>query len=86
MKITEKETPFQPKVQRLIRNMGFFLIAGFIVTNIGNFIVIKLANLGGFGASVDAGTEMLVFGILVLCVSQVFNRGIELESEVEGLI
>lgn len=79
-------TPFQPDVQRMIREMGIFMIASFVVALIGTIIISAVA--AGTGCSIETSTnfEMVIFGILMLCLSQMFTRGIELESEVEGLI
>lgn len=77
------ETLFNADVIRMVREIGFFCIAvpviGFVALAVGRLIL---------GADLEASVQLHGFalGFVVLCLSQFFARGMELEREVEGLV
>lgn len=83
LKNSEGSTPFQPDNVRMVREIGWFLMAvpavGLIMS-----VVARLAVGVEAEASVYMGSWLV--GLVVLCLSQVFARGMALESDVDGLL
>lgn len=84
IKKSENSTPFQVDNIRMLKEIGIFSIsipiAGFIVS-----IVCRLV----FGIdSVETSVNVYGFfmGIIVLCLTQFFIHGAELEKDVDGLL
>ena len=77
-------TPFQPDNVRMFREIGIFSIlvpvVGFLISIIARIV------LGNDVAEVSHSFEGLVIGIVVLCITQFFAHGIELEKDVDGLL
>ncbi|MBQ8342573.1 MAG: DUF2975 domain-containing protein [Clostridia bacterium] len=84
IKKSERTTPFQKENVRMFREIGFFSIAvpvvGFIMSVIARLV------LGAERAEISNGFEGLVMGVVVLCITQFFARGIEIQNDVDGLI
>ncbi|MBE6540925.1 MAG: DUF2975 domain-containing protein [Ruminococcaceae bacterium] len=84
IKNSEGTTPFQPQNVKKLREVGFFSIAtpavGFVMSIIAYFV------LGSEMAEVSNSLDGLVIGIVVLCITQFFAHGIELEKDVDGLL
>ena len=76
------ETPFQDDNIRMVREIGIFLIAMYIVQLVGTGIVHLVAS------HVESSTSMLVLflGIIMICLSKIFEYGKGLEEAQEGLI
>ena len=76
------ETPFQDDNIRMVREIGIFLIAMYIVQLVGTGIVHLVAS------NVESSTSMLVLflGIVMICLSKIFEYGKSLEDNQEGLI
>lgn len=77
-------TPFQPDNIRMIREIGIFAISVPVVQLLGS-VVLRLV----FGSDVDISGFVymgLVFGIAMLCLSQVFAYGTQLQRDTDGLI
>lgn len=77
-------TPFQPDNIRMIREIGIFAISVPVVQLLGS-IILRLV----FGSDVDISGFVymgLVFGIAMLCLSQVFAYGTQLQRDTDGLI
>ncbi len=76
-------TPFQKPVVRMIREIGIFMIAlpvSQIILQVIAFLMIPDCN-------VSVTFLIYVFlGFLMICLSQCFEKGIQLEEETEGLI
>lgn len=83
-KKTENNTPFQKDNVRMMKEIGIFSIAvpvvGFIMS-----IIIRLA-VGVENAELSLNMGGIFMGIVVLCLTQYFIHGAELEQEVEGLL
>lgn len=79
-KFSKGVTPFQPDIVRMIREIGIFYLAvpvvGLIATlAVGPKVVEPSVRLDGF-----------ITGILLLCLSQFFDQGTKLQTEVDGLV
>lgn len=83
LKRSEGATPFQPDNVRMVREIGWFLVA---VPVVG--LVTSVAARLVLGPQVEASASLssLLVGLVVLCLSQVFARGMALESDVDGLL
>ena len=84
IKKSEGTTPFQPDNVRMFREVGIFSIAvpvvGFVMSVIARiFIGVEVAEIAN-------SFEGFVIGIVVLCMTQFFAHGIELENDVDGLL
>ena len=83
-KKSENATPFQKDNVRMMREIGIFSIAvpviGFIMS-----IIIRLVT-GVETAEISIDTAGIFMGIIVLCLTQFFVHGTELEKDVDGLL
>ena len=84
IKKSEGTTPFQADNVRMFREIGIFSIAVPVVGLIMS-IITRLV-LGADAAEVSNSLEGLVIGIVVLCITQFFAHGIEIEKDVDGLV
>ncbi len=84
IKKSEGKTPFQPDNVRMFREIGIFSISvpvvGYIMSIISRIVI------GVEVAEISNNFSGLVIGIVVLCITQYFAHGIELENEVSGLV
>lgn len=84
IKRSEGTTPFQLDNVRMLREIGVFSIAvpvvGFIMSVISRIVI------GVETAEISVSYSGFVIGIVVLCVTQFFAHGIELEKDVDGLV
>lgn len=83
-KKSKDATPFQKDNVRLMREIGIFTIAipviGFIMSVIARLVIgAEIAEI-----SIDMGG--IFMGIVVLCFTQFFAHGVELEQDVDGLV
>lgn len=83
LKSAENATPFQPDNVRMVREIGIFFLAQPVVGLLAS--VIGRLTLGG-QAEMSVSLTSLVPGLVVLCLSQAFARGVALESDVDGLL
>lgn len=81
--IFKAEQPFCTDNIRRVREIGIFAIA-IPVTQIVLSILIELIGANTIEVSVDAST--IFFGLVVLCLSQFFHYGANLEKDVDGLV
>ena len=83
-KKSENATPFQKDNIRMMREIGIFSIAvpviGFIMS-----IVVRLIT-GVETAEISINTSGIFMGIIVLCLTQFFVHGADLEKDVDGLL
>ena len=84
IKKSESETPFNNDNIRMLREIGIFSIAipviGLIMSTIIRLVV------GVDAVEADVNLEGFVMGIIVLCLTQFFVYGAELEKDVDGLL
>lgn len=78
------DTPFQKDITRMVREIGIFYIS-IPVVGLVMSVISRLA-LGAEFAEVNTSIEGVVTGILLLCLSQVFAYGAQLEGDVDGLL
>ena len=83
-KKSENGTPFQKDNIRMMKEIGIFAIAvpviGFIMS-----IIVRLVT-GVETAEISVDTSGIFMGIVVLCLTQYFVHGAELEKDVDGLL
>lgn len=84
LEVTVNSTPFQPDNVRMFREFGIFSISlptvGLVMSGIIGLAV-------GFDvAQVSVSTNGFIMGIIVLCLTQFFAHGVELEKDVDGLL
>lgn len=83
-KLAEKNSPFQKDITRMIREIGIFYIAvpviGLTMSSIARLF------LGAEAAEISVNVEGFVTGILLLCLSQYFAYGTQLQNDVDGLL
>ena len=84
LKKSQNATPFQTDNIRMMREIGIFAIAvpviGFIMS-----IIVRLVT-GVETAEISIDTAGIFMGIIVLCLTQFFVHGAELEKDVDGLL
>lgn len=84
IKKSEGSTPFQKDSVRMMREIGIFSIgipvAGFVMSIIARLV------LGPEAAEMSISMDGLIMGIIVLCLTQFFQHGVELEKDVDGLL
>ena len=82
----KSSSPFQKDIVRRVREIGIFAIAmpviGFVITAVTTGV--SLAN--GIESEVSVSLEGVIFGLVCLCLTQIFTDGAQLEEEVDGLL
>lgn len=77
-------TPFQKDIVRMLKEIGIFLIAvpvtGLIIS------IIACAVIGSEAAEISVRFDGIIIGLLVLCLSNFFAYGSELQKDVDGLL
>ncbi len=77
-------TPFQHDITRMVREIGIFYISvpviGLIMSVIARMVI------GYEAAEISMSLSGLISGILILCLSQVFSYGMELQKDIDGLL
>lgn len=84
LKSSENATPFQPDNVRMVREIGIFLIAIPVVGLAASVAARLVLGVDAVESSVDMSS--VVVGLVVLCLSHIFARGMELEADVDGLV
>lgn len=77
-------TPFQKDIIRMVREIGIFCIAGPVVSFLMGIIARLILGVDAVESSVDL--QGFIIGILVLCLSQIFAYGKQLQDDVDGLL
>lgn len=78
------ETPFQPDIVRMVREIGIFCISIPVTELVMS--VIGTAVIGTLHAEISVSMNGVVMGIVILCLSQFFAYGAQLQEDVDGLI
>lgn len=76
-----KNVPFNEDVTRMVREIGIFFIVISAVGVIGNIVAFSVA-----GAEASATLALALIGLLMICLSRVFNYGEQIQSDVDGLL
>ena len=83
-KNSENSTPFQKDNVRLVREIGIFAIA---IPVIGLFVsFIARLVIGSEVTEISIDMSGIFMGFIVLCLTQFFAHGVELENDVDGLL
>ncbi|MCI9469367.1 MAG: hypothetical protein HFG45_08780 [Oscillospiraceae bacterium] len=80
---TRRATPFQHDMIRMIREIGIFFLSIPAVSLV--LSIIARLTLGD-GIELSIQLDSLMMGIFVLCLTQAFRYGMELEHDVDGLV
>ena len=83
-KKSENTTPFQKDNIRMMREIGYFSIAVPVIGLIMSVFVRLVTGVETAEVSID--TTGIFMGIIVLCLTQFFIHGAELEKDVDGLL
>ncbi|MDO5547759.1 MAG: hypothetical protein Q4F79_04650 [Eubacteriales bacterium] len=78
------QTPFQPDIIRMVREIGIFCISLPLV-QLAMSVIGRLV-IGTATAEISVSLDGIVMGIIVLCLSQFFAYGMQLQEDVDGLI
>lgn len=84
IKKSESTTPFNKDNVRMTREIGIFSI-GIPVIGLIMSTIIRLA-VGVDATEISVNLDGFVMGIIVLCLTQFFAYGAELEKDVDGLL
>ena len=88
-KYSEGATPFQQSIVNMTRKIGIFCIAVPIIEFITLIITqIMIVTAGGAYETLETNVQfgMVLFGLVILCLSRFFAYGIELQKDTEGLV
>ena len=83
-KKSESTTPFQKDNIRMMKEIGFFSIAVPVIGLVMSIIVRLVTGVETAEISIDMGG--IFMGIIVLCLTQYFVHGADLEKDVDGLL
>lgn len=78
------ETPFQKDIVRMVREIGIFSIS-IPVTGLILSVIARLA-MGVDAVEISVDLSGVIMGIVVLCLSQIFDYGMRLQQDVDGLL
>lgn len=81
---TRRTTPFQPDVVRMLREIGIFFLSVSAAALV--FSTAARLMLGPEMAELSVDLDSLIMGLFVLCLTGVFSYGMELQSDVDGLV
>lgn len=84
LKKSQNTTPFQKDNIRMLREIGIFQIAIPVIGVILSTIMRAVVGVDAVEASMSMSG--LVIGILMLCLTQFFAHGMELEADMAGLL
>lgn len=84
LKNSERASPFQPDNVRMVREIGYFLIAQPVVGFLGSMVVRLVATAAEVNTNVSLGS--IIIALVVLSLSQIFAQGMALETDVDGLL
>ncbi|MBE6806826.1 MAG: DUF2975 domain-containing protein [Ruminococcaceae bacterium] len=83
-KNSENASPFQKDNIRRMREIGYFSIAVPVVGLIMSIVVRLITGVDATENSMDMNGVFM--GVLVLCLTQIFVHGAQLEQDVDGLL
>ena len=85
-KFSKGRTPFQPDIVRMVREIGIFSLAIPVVELIMSIIVRLVIGHEVAEVAVNVDMTSIFFGLVVLCLSQFFAYGAQLQEDMEGLV
>jgi len=84
IKNSENSTPFKTCNVKLLKEIGYFSIIipiiGFIISIITTIVI------GPNSIETSNSLDGFISGIIILCLTQFFAHGVELENDVDGLL
>lgn len=83
-KFSRGKTPFQKDNVRMMREIGIFFLSTTVVQLIFSVIAALVIGPDRVESSVDM--TGIVTGILMLCLSQVFALGMQMQNDMDGLV
>lgn len=83
-KFAEGQTPFQKANVRMMREIGIFFISITVVEII--MCAVAMLAVGIETAEISADLGGLITGVLMLCLSQVFAVGMQMQKDIDGLV
>jgi len=83
-KFSQGKTPFQKDNVRMMREIGIFFLAIWVVQLVFSSIAVMV--IGPELAEVSVDMMGIVIGILMLCLSQVFAIGQKMQEDMDGLV
>lgn len=84
LKKSQDETPFQKDNVRMMKEIGIFAIAVPIIGLIVSILIRVITGVENVEITIDM--EGILLGIIILCLTQYFVHGMELEEDVDGLL
>lgn len=83
-KFSEGKTPFQKNIVRMMREIGIF----FISITVASLVLCTITGIfvGADAVEFTIDLDSLIIGLFVLCLSQFFNQGKQLQEDVDGLL
>lgn len=84
VKKSDNDTPFQKDIVRMMREIGIFSIAVSVVGLIMS--IISCAVIGANSIEHSVNLNYIAIGIMMLCLSQYFAYGTELQKDNDGLL
>lgn len=83
-KFSKGKTPFQKDITRMLREVGIFLIS---ITAVELFFSTGLRFLIGVdNVELSAEMDSVILGLMVICLSQFFDYGTQLQQDADGLL
>lgn len=80
---SQSESPFRMENVRLLRHSGFLFFGTVIAQFLFGLLGLLVRNMS-VGVTVDMSG--IVTGILVLCLSQIFAQGVQMQEDIDGLV
>lgn len=80
--LSSENSPFQPDVIRMVREIGYFAIGIPLVTMIGQWLV----SIPFRESSMSVSFSTIALALVVLTLSQIFSYGAGLQREVDDLV
>lgn len=84
VKKSENNSPFQSDNIRMLKEIGIFSILIPVISLIMSIIIRLIIGVDFIEISVD--TSGIIMGIIVLCLTQYFAHGAEIEKDIDGLL
>lgn len=81
---TEQVSPFRAAISERLARMGWYLIAAPVVALV-NYVICMLAGASG-SATLWLSGLLVMIGIMLLLLARIFDYGMSLEQEVDGLL
>ena len=79
-------TPFQPQIVRMIREIGILTLCVPVIQLVMSIVARLMLTPHGSEIAVSLDLSPVFFGLVVLCLSQLFAYGAELQEDADGLL